>query len=87
MTTNTSPAAALSDRVLHLALQQARPGGAIQAHLYVELETRLAARDAADEAAFDDAARAERDYERYLEDRGYDEARFQEDMEARMGIF
>jgi hypothetical protein len=32
----------------------------------------------AEDAAFEDAARAERRYERWLEDRGYDEARFEE---------
>jgi hypothetical protein len=80
MTTNTHRAAALSDRSLHLALQQARPGGAIQFHLYEELEARKAARDAIDEDGSDA-------YVRHLELQGYDEARLQEEMEAQMGIY
>src|SRR3982751_1911675 len=34
----------------------------------------------------DGAAAAEQAYERHLEDRGYDEARFQDEMEARNGV-
>jgi hypothetical protein len=45
---------------------------------------RLTAEMIADQEA---EIRAEQGYERYLEDRGYWEARAQEDHEARMGIF
>lgn len=45
-----------------------------------------AAREADDEALMEGVRQAEMGYERYLEDRGYEAARAQEEYEARMGI-
>jgi hypothetical protein len=65
--------------VLRTALERLRPDGATAARVREELAERLEAQLARDEDGSDA-------YVRHLELAGYDEARYQERMEAQLGI-
>jgi hypothetical protein len=74
---------------LLLALHSLTPGSVAHSLLLGSVPAAVADEywdDVSDEAAFQDAARAEYATERWFEDRGYWDARAQEDHEARMGI-